>query len=191
MNKEILTRITFNAAMFLIGMGICGIFLTHKGCSGFSSHTTHTDTIISLGAPVVNSYTFTNPTVYKETVIIYDSTKVSLTKQDSDFIVNDYLKRREYIDSIKTDTSFFYYHAIVEKNSLSGMKVKQWYRPKVYSITTTKEYNYLLVGGGVSYFTKPSIILNVSYQKDKFDYGIGYDPIQKGGFLTIKRKFKL
>lgn len=186
-------KIIFSISLFLIGIAIGLLCFTAKGCNGSRTiHTTHTDTIISLAPPVIKTYTFTNPTVYKEITIIYDSTRISLTKKDSDFIVNDYLKRREYQDSVKNgDTSTFYWHAIIEKNQLTKMNTRLWIRPKIYSITKIIEPNYLLIGCGIGYYGKLTAVMNISYQKNKFDYGISYDPFLKGGYLTIKRKFKL
>lgn len=191
MNEKVL-KIAFNGLMFVIGICIIVLLLTGKSCNEARNHYNKIDTVVSLGKPIVNNYHFTNPTQYKETVIIYDSTKIQLTKQDSDYIVNDYLKRREYQDSINNgDTSVFYYHAIVEKNGLKDLSIRQWIRPKIYTITKIVDRPSLLLGGGVGWYGKPTFGLQISFQKDKFDYGLTYDPILKGGYLTVKRKFKL
>lgn len=189
--KVILLILGFNGLMLIIGILIA--FFVFRSCidDQEKGHIDKTDTVKMLMKPIVNNYNFTKPTLYRETTIIYDSTKVKLTKEDSSLIIADYFKRREYSDSIRTDTTMFYYKAIVEKNSLVDMKIKQWYRPQLMIVTKTKEYNYFLIGGSIGYFNKPSFGISASYQDKKLDYGLTYDPFNKGGFITIKKKIKL
>ncbi len=148
------------------------------------------DTVVMLGIkPITNNYSFTNPTAYKETIIIYDSTKKNLTKEDSDFIVLDYLKRREYMDSIKNDTSKIIYKAIVEKNILKDIEITYSYKPLIYKITETHYKNSMFIGLAPGYYpTKPTAGLYAGFETKQMGFGAIYDPFLKGGSLIISKR---
>lgn len=184
------SKVIFNLLMFIIGGSILFLLLDSK-CHGEKTVSTK-DTIIMLATkPEVHNYNFTNPTVYKESTIEYKIGYV-LTKIDSDLIVVDYLKKREYRDSIVNDTSGIWYHATVEKNTLANIDFRHSYKPKIYSITETviKEPNRILIGlapGWVNEF--PSIAFYASYDAKRFNVGVMYDAIKnpKGGYLIISK----
>ena len=177
--------IAFNIVMLIAGIGIASLFFNK--CGG-EKITGTKDTLISLAPPVITNYTFTNPTAYKETVIIYDSTKSVLSKEDSNLIVLDYLKRREYADSIVNDTSKIWYNAVVEKNALKKIDIKHSYRPKVYNITETIYKNSLFAGLAPGYYGKPSIGIYLGYETKQMGLGAIYDPFFKGGSLVISKR---
>lgn len=181
-------RIVFNIAILLLGIAIASLFFTHCGSEKITGTK---DTLISLAPPVITNYTFTNPTAYKETVIIYDSTKSALTKEDSNLIVLDYLKRREYADSIINDTSKIWYNAIVEKNALKKIDIKHSYRPKVYNITETIYRNSLFIGLAPGYYNNPSIGIYAGYETKQFGFGAIYDPFMKGGSLILSKRINV
>lgn len=148
------------------------------------------DTVIYLGKPVTNNYNISNPTLVKEKTIIYDSTKTALTKKDSDLIVLDYLKRREYQDSTGNDTAKVYYTAIVEKNALKDMRVRTTYKPKIYNITETKFTNGLFVGLAPAMINNNSLSVgaNINYQWKQIQIGAVLDPLKKNYYFYASKR---
>lgn len=180
--------------MFLLGALIPFMFFT---CEGEGKIIGSRDTIVSQGLPIINNYSFTKPTVYKERTIVYDSTRPNevLTRKDSDLIVFDYLKRRYYADSIlNPDSSKFFYWATVEKNTLSNMRIQSKYRPKILTVNNYIEPgNALLFGADINYRYEamvPSVAAWAAFENKKYFYGIRYDYFNKQAAVLIGRRLQ-
>jgi hypothetical protein len=180
--------------MFVLGGLIVAVFL-NGGCDKQNEIQSHSDTLYIPQPPVVNNYTFTQPTVYKERTIVYDSTKPTLTRSDSDAIVLDYLKEREYTDSILKDSSKVVYNAKVAKNHLIDIRIRQSYTPApAMRIIETQilNPNAIIAGSEFSYYMNsklPSFAPVVGFETPKFSYMGKYDFLQKQAAITIARRF--
>lgn len=175
----------------LIGIFAFLLFQTFNTCeSKQDTNVSRVDTIVSLAPPVTNNYHITNPTLTKETTIVYDSTKATLTKKDSDLIVLDYLKRREYRDSTGSDTAKVYYTAIVEKNALKNIDITMKYRPKVYTITKTKFTNGLFIGLAPAMINNNSLSIgaNLNYQWKQYQVGAVLDLFKKNYYFYASKR---
>jgi hypothetical protein len=193
-NKINTTKLIFNAVMFLLGISILLILIDNK-CSGGEEYKPKIDTVVILAPkPEVHNYNFTNPTVYKEKTIEYNTaTHEILTRRDSDLIVYDYLKERWYRDSIFNDTSKVVYDALVSKNHLDSIHIRHSYRPKIYSITKTetKYRNSLFVGFAGGWFQQtPTAGFYAGFETKQFGFGGMYDPFKnpQGGYLFISKR---
>ncbi len=178
-----------NTKLWIAVLGLFA-FLCFQTYTGLQSvDVSNIDTVITLGKPVVNNYSFTNPTVYKERTVVYDSTRPSyvLTRKDSDMIVIDYLKSRFYSDSVITDTNKIFYQATVEKNSLKNIDIQTSYRPKILNITETKYRNQLFLGLAPAIINNNSLSIgaNINYQWNRNQVGTIIDPIKKNYYFYM------
>lgn len=192
--KATLVKCAFNLLMFVMGSLILFILMNDK-CSGPTQQEIKRDTVIIMGQPVVNNYTVEKPTVYKEKTIEYQ-TGYTMTKSDSDLIVIDYLKSRQYTDTVGDDTVKQWYTATVEKNTLANIHLGQSYRPKILSITETitKEKNRFLIGLAPGWNNNfPTIAFYGSYDAKNFNVGLMYDAIRnpKGGYIILSKPIRV
>lgn len=184
--KELFIKFGFNLIMFALGVAILLIMLNKGG----TNSTNNVKITVSLAKkPVIRNYTFTNPTVYKETTIEHSNTHV-ITKEDSNRIVIDYLKSRIYIDSIVNDTAKIKYIATVEKNALKNIGISYSYKPVIIHEKETKIKNGLLIGLTPGWVNGPTIGFSAGFQTREYSYGILYDPIRnpQGGYLVINKR---
>lgn len=184
--KETLSKIGFNAIMLGVGIIIALIMLNGKGQK---TENTVKITVSLDKKPIVKNYHFENPTVYKEKTIEYSTTQI-LTAKDSGLIVADYLKQRQYLDSIYNDTSKVVYHATVEKNTLKDINIKYSYKPIKITETITKTRQAILLGLTPGWNEGPTIGMFAGFETKQYTYGIQYDPIKnpKGGYLVINKR---
>lgn len=180
--KQTLLKIGFNAIMMVIFVFIVWIMTRES-----KSDTTYEITVKLDKKPVVNNYHISQPTIVKERTIVYDSTRI-LTRQDSSEIVTDYLKERIYSDSVYNDTSKVKYVATVAKNSLTDIKIRHEYKPKIIEIKETKYRNALLVGLAPGWM--PTLGFLAGFETKNLTYGVMYDPIRnpKGVYLLIQKR---
>lgn len=148
------------------------------------------DTVFMMGKPVVNNYQFTNPTLVKESTVVYDSTRPTMTRVDTDAIVIDYLKRRFYADSLVNDTSRMYYEAVVEKNGLKDIKIRSVYRPRIMVVTDTKYKRSLYIGlsPGVATGDRLTIGFNAGYAWKEYQVGTVADPFRKNYYFYASKR---
>ena len=184
--KQYFIKYAFNLIMFALGVAII-LLLLNRG----PSIQNHIDVKVSLAKkPETRTYNFTNPTVYKEKTIEYNTTHV-LTYDDTNRIVIDYLKNRIYIDSIVTDTAKIHYTAEVEKNSLKKIKITYSYKPIIIRETTTRTRQALLVGLTPGWIgNTPTIGFFAGFETKQYSFGLQYDPIKnpKGGYIVINKR---
>lgn len=174
--------------LVFLGMAIIMVIMLPNGCDK-KQQSNGNDTIFIKGKPIVNNYEFTNPTLVKEKVIIYDSTKKVLTKRDSDLIVIDYLKNRIYQDSIVTDTTKIRYTAEVEKNHLKDIKITYKYEPKQIKITEYKyQALYLGLSPAITNQKDISLGMNFSYAWKFGQVGIVADPFKRNYYLSVSKR---
>lgn len=186
--KTKLINAGFNLIMFIIGILILLLLLNKK-----DPPSEKIDVKVYLNKkPETRNYYFTNPTVYKEKVIEYQ-TGYTLTKIDSDLIVKDYLKERMYMDSICSDTAKIKYKAIVSKNALKNIELNHSYKAKVIEIKETKIKNGINIGLAPGWNQGPTIGIIAGFETKKYTYGIQYDPIKnpQGGYLLISKRIFL
>jgi hypothetical protein len=181
--KERLTNISANLIITAIAVIIL-LFMINGG------NTQNITVKVSLDKkPIIKTYTFTNPTVYKEKIIEYNTYEI-MTKEDSDLVVKDYLKERQYFDSIFNDTAKVRYHATVSRNALNDLKIDYSYRPiKITETRIKKGINVGLAPGWMN--NKPSLGLMAGFETNKYTYGVIYDAFNKGGYLIINRRLFL
>lgn len=173
--------------MLLIGVAIILLLLHKKEGTGT---TNRIEVKVSLDKkPIVKTYNFTNPTVYKEKTIEYSNTQI-ITKEDSALIVKDYLKQRIYVDSIFNDTAKVKYIATVEKNGLKGINITYSYKPIKIHTKETKTRQAILVGLTPGWNQGPTIGFYAGFETKQYSYGIQYDPIKnkQGGYLFINKR---
>lgn len=184
--KEQFTKFGFNMIMLAIGIIIALIILNGKG----NKTENKVEITVKLAKqPIVKNYHFTNPTIYREKTIEY-STNHILTRKDSDLIVIDYLKRREYTDSVCSDTSKVVYYATVEKNTLKEINFRHSYKPIIIHEKETRTRQAILMGLAPGWNEGPTVGFFAGFETKQYQYGFQYDPIKnrEGGYLIINKR---
>ena len=172
----------------VVGIMVVLCFQTFNSCEKGGRLGTK-DTVVYMGKPIVNNYHFTQPTLVKESTVIYDSTRPTLTKVDTDLIVKDYLKRRQYVDSIVNDTNRMYYTATVEKNALKDIQIRSSYKPKIIQITEIKYKRSFFFGLGPAVTNNSlSFGANMSYAWQQYQVGTVLDPFKKNYYFYASKR---